>query len=361
MKKEEKIRLGISIGDLNGIGSEVVLKTFEDPRMLDFCTPVIFASVKILSFLKKQYNIQANLHGIDKTSQIIDGKINVLNVWKEAIDINFGQEDEKVGAYAIKSLKAATTALKNDEIDALVTAPINKHSIQSEDFNFPGHTDYLDQELDGNSLMFMITDTLKVGLLTDHVAVKDIADTITPELIQQKVDTIYTALKQDFGISKPKIAVLGINPHSGDNGVIGKEDEEVLKPTIKKINESGKLVYGPYAADSFFGSDNYKSFDAIVASYHDQGLIPFKTLSFGKGVNYTAGLNKVRTSPDHGTAFEIAGKNKADNGSFKEAVFAALKIFKNRKEYGELTKNPLKKQPRKPQFKNNKEKEKEKK
>ncbi|AXT57112.1 4-hydroxythreonine-4-phosphate dehydrogenase PdxA [Aquimarina sp. AD1] len=355
MKKEEKIRLGISIGDLNGIGSEVALKTFADSRMLDFCTPVIFASVKILSFLKKKYNINVNLHGIDKTSQIIDGKINVLNVWKEGVDINFGEEDEKIGAYAIKSLKAATKSLKNDEIDVLVTAPINKHSIQSEDFNFPGHTDYLDKELEGNSLMFMITDTLKVGLLTDHVAVKDIADTITPKLIEQKVDTIYTTLKQDFGISKPKIAILGINPHSGDNGVIGKEDEEILKPTIKKINESGKLVYGPYAADSFFGSNSYKTFDAIVASYHDQGLIPFKTLSFGKGVNYTAGLHKVRTSPDHGTAFEIAGKNKADNGSFKEAVFAALKIFKNRNEYKELTKNPLKKQPRKPQYKSNKE------
>ncbi|WP_074406847.1 4-hydroxythreonine-4-phosphate dehydrogenase PdxA [Aquimarina megaterium] len=351
MKKEEKIRLGISIGDLNGIGSEVILKTFEDSRMLDFCTPVIFASVKILSFIKKQYKSNINLHGIDKTSQILDGKINVLNVWKEAVSINFGQEDEKVGSYAIKSLKSATEALKNDQIDVLVTAPINKHSIQSEEFKFPGHTDYLDQELEGNSLMFMITDDLKVGLLTDHVAVKDIADTITPELIEQKIDTIHHALKQDFGISKPKIAVLGINPHSGDNGVIGKEDEDVLKPTIQKINESGILVYGPYAADSFFGSNNYKAFDAVVASYHDQGLIPFKTLSFGKGVNYTAGLHKVRTSPDHGTAFEIAGKNLADNSSFKEAVFSALKIFKNRNEYNELTKNPLKKQPRKPQNK----------
>ncbi|MDY8135197.1 4-hydroxythreonine-4-phosphate dehydrogenase PdxA [Aquimarina sp. 2201CG5-10] len=351
MKKEEKIRLGISIGDLNGIGSEVVLKTFEDSRMLDFCTPVIFASVKILSFLKKHFQINANLHGIDKTSQILDGKINVLNVWKESVNINFGKEDEKVGSYAIRSLKAATNALKNNEIDILVTAPINKHSIQSKDFNFPGHTDYLDQQLQGNSLMFMITDDLKVGLLTDHVAVKDIAETITSDLIEQKVNTIHHALKQDFRIAKPKIAVLGINPHSGDNGVIGKEDEEILKPTIKKINDSGKLVYGPYAADSFFGSDNYKAFDAIVASYHDQGLIPFKTLSFGKGVNYTAGLNKVRTSPDHGTAFEIAGKNKADHSSFKEAVFAGLKIFKNRNEFAEITQNPLKKQPRKPQNK----------
>jgi len=351
MKKEKKIRVGISIGDLNGIGSEVILKTFEDSRMLDFCTPVIFASVKILSFLKKKYTIKSNLHGIDKTAQILDSKINVLNVWKEPVDVSFGTEDQKIGSYAIKSLQAATQALKDDEIDVLVTAPINKHSIQSEEFKFPGHTDYLDQELEGNSLMFMITDTLKVGLLTDHVAVKDIAETITPELIEEKVTTIYNSLKQDFGISKPKIAVLGINPHSGDNGVIGKEDEEILKPTIKKINESGKLVYGPYAADSFFGSNTYKAFDAIVASYHDQGLIPFKTLSFGKGVNYTAGLNKVRTSPDHGTAFEIAGKNQADPSSFKEAVFSALSIFKSRNEYTEITKNPLQKQPRKPQKK----------
>lgn len=348
MKKEEKIRVGISIGDLNGIGSEVILKTFEDPRMLDFCTPVIFASIKVLSFFKKQYNINPSLHGIDTTSEILDGKINVLNVWKESIAINFGQEDVTIGAYAIKSLKAATNALKNDEVDVLVTAPINKSSIQSEDFKFPGHTDYLNQELEGNSLMFMITDTLKVGLLTDHVAVKDIADTITKKLIEQKIETIHNTLKQDFGISKPKIAVLGINPHSGDNGVIGKEDDEVLKPTIIKIQESGKLVYGPYAADSFFGSDNYKAFDAIVASYHDQGLIPFKTLSFGKGVNYTAGLSKIRTSPDHGTAFEIAGENKSDEGSFKEAVFSAIRIFKNREEYMELTKNILKRQPRKP-------------
>lgn len=351
MKKEEKIRVGISIGDLNGIGSEVVLKAFEDSRMLDFCTPVIFASVKILSFLKKHYHIKSSLHGIDKTAQILDGKINVLNVWKEPVDINFGKEDKKIGSYAIKSLKAATQALKNDEIDVLVTAPINKQSIQSDTFTFPGHTDYLDQELKGNSLMFMITEDLKVGLLTDHVAIKDIANTITPKLIEQKVNTIYHALQQDFGISKPKIAVLGINPHSGDNGVIGKEDDEILKPTIKKINETGKLVYGPYAADSFFGSNTYKAFDAIVASYHDQGLIPFKTLSFGKGVNYTAGLSKVRTSPDHGTAFEIAGKNQADSSSFKEAVFSALKIYKKRNQYEEITKNPLKKQPRKPQKK----------
>jgi 4-hydroxythreonine-4-phosphate dehydrogenase len=225
----------------------------------------------------------------------------------------------------------------------LVTAPINKNNIQTEDFKFPGHTDYLAQELEGESLMFMVTDGLRVGLLTDHVAVKDVAASITPQLIRSKITTILNSLKMDFGIGKPKIALLGINPHSGDNGVIGKEDDEVLRPVIKEMSEKGHLVFGPYAADSFFGSDNYKNFDAILAAYHDQGLIPFKTLSFGKGVNFTAGLNKVRTSPDHGTAYEIAGKGVADNSSFKEAVFMALHIFKNRQEYKELTGNPLKK------------------
>ncbi|MDT0676355.1 4-hydroxythreonine-4-phosphate dehydrogenase PdxA [Autumnicola musiva] len=347
MKHAQKIKLGISIGDLNGIGSEIVLKTFDDSRMLDFCTPVIFASAKIITFLKKQYKLSLNFQGIDEPSKAIDGKINVVNVWKENVNINFGEEDPTVGKYAFLSLEAATAALKKDEIDVLVTAPINKSSIQSENFNFPGHTDYLAKELDGESLMFMITDTLKIGLLTDHVALKDIASVITPELIEKKIEIIHETLKQDFRVEKPKIAVLGINPHSGDNGVIGKEDEEILKPTLNKIREKGKLVYGPYSADSFFGSKNYKNFDAVVASYHDQGLIPFKTLSFGNGVNFTAGLSKVRTSPDHGTAFEIAGTNSANINSFKEAVFKAIEINKCRMEYKKLTKNPLKKQGRK--------------
>ncbi|OEY71333.1 4-hydroxythreonine-4-phosphate dehydrogenase PdxA [Salegentibacter salarius] len=347
MKHAEKVKLGISIGDLNGIGSEIVLKTFDDSRMLDFCTPVIFASTKVLTFLKKQFNLSLNYQGIDDASKAIDGKINVVNVWKEGVNINFGEEDPKIGEYAFKSLQAATTALKANEIDVLVTAPINKHSIQSADFNFPGHTDYLAKELEGESLMFMITDTLKIGLLTDHVALKDIANTITPELIEKKLKIIQETLKQDFRIQKPKIAVLGINPHSGDNGVIGKEDEEILKPTLQKLRDKGDLVFGPFSADSFFGSKNYVNFDAVVASYHDQGLIPFKTLSFGNGVNFTAGLSKVRTSPDHGTAFEIAGTNSANINSFKEAVFRAIEIYKCREEYKELTKNPLKKQGKK--------------
>ncbi len=350
MEERQKIKVGISIGDLNGIGCEVVLKTFEDSRMLDFCTPIIFASNKTISYQKSELGLEINYNGIQDASKALEGKINVVNVWREIPTINFGEATKEGGDYAIKSLKAAVTALKNGEIDVLVTAPINKNNIQAEDFKFPGHTDYLAQELEGESLMFMVTDELKVGLLTDHIAVKDVAQAITPELIKSKVATIEKSLKIDFGISKPKIALLGINPHSGDNGIIGQEDDAILKPVIKEISESGTLVYGPYSADSFFGSDGFKKFDAILAAYHDQGLIPFKTLSFGKGVNYTAGLNKVRTSPDHGTAYEIAGKGKADHSSFKEAVFTAIEIFRNREEFAELTANPLKKSRLKREF-----------
>lgn len=347
MKSGDKIKVGISIGDLNGIGSEIVLKTFEDVRMMELCTPVVFASARTITFIKKKLNFDIAFQGVDEASQAIDNKFNVVNVWKENPTINFGEETEEGGKYAFLSLQAATNALKNGDIDILVTAPINKHNIQSEEFKFPGHTDFLAKELGGDSLMFMITDTLKVGLLTDHLAVKDVASTITPELIEKKIRIITKTLQQDFGIAQPKIAVLGINPHSGDNGVIGKEDEEIMKPTLEKLRNSGKLTFGPYSADSFFGSGNYKNFDAIVAAYHDQGLIPFKTLSFGSGVNFTAGLSKVRTSPDHGTAYEIAGKNEADFRSFKEAVFKGMDIFRSRQEYAELTKNVLKKQSKK--------------
>lgn len=344
MQEGKKIKVGISIGDLNGIGCEVVLKTFEDNRMLDFCTPIIFASNKTISFQKKELGLNINYNGISVADKAVDGKINVVNVWKEVPKTQFGEVTKESGDYALKSLQAATKALKEDKVDVLVTAPINKNNIQSEEFNFPGHTDYLAKELGGNSLMFMVTSSLKVGLLTDHIAVKDVATAITAKLIKEKVATIERSLKEDFAIQKPKIALLGINPHSGDNGVIGKEDDTVLKPTITELKNQGKMIFGPYSADSFFGSDAYSNFDAILAAYHDQGLIPFKTLSFGKGVNYTAGLSKVRTSPDHGTAYEIAGKGEADYSSFKEAVFTALKIFKNRQEYASLTQNPLKKQ-----------------
>jgi 4-hydroxythreonine-4-phosphate dehydrogenase len=342
MKKAENIIVGISIGDLNGIGSEVVLKTFEDSRMLEFCTPVIFANVKVLSFVKKTFESTSLLHGIDHLNQLLPGKINVLNVWREGFDLNFGVNDETVGKYAIKSFTTATQALKEGEIDVLVTAPINKYNIQSEEFKFPGHTDYLSQELEGNALMLMVQDNLRVGLLTDHIPVNEVAKHLTRELIIQKIETIKKSLMQDFGISKPKIAILGLNPHSGDNGVIGKEEQEIIKPVIKELFDKGTMVFGPFPADGFFGSNQYEKYDAIIATYHDQGLIPFKTLSFGKGVNYTAGLNKIRTSPDHGTAYDIAGKGVADYNSFKEAVYLAIDIFNSRIQHQEISVNPMK-------------------
>lgn len=342
MKKAENIIVGISIGDLNGIGSEVVLKTFEDSRMLELCTPVIFANVKVLSFIKKTLELTAPLHGIDKIEQLVIGKINVLNVWREGVDLNFGTNDDNIGKYAIKSFTAATKALKENQIDVLVTAPINKYNIQSEEFKFPGHTDYLNKELEGNALMLMVQDNLRVGLLTDHVPVNEVSKYLTEKLIIQKIETVKQSLIQDFGITKPKIAVLALNPHAGDNGVIGKEDDEILKPTLKKLFDKGTMVFGPFPADGFFGSNQYEKYDAVVATYHDQGLIPFKTLSFGNGVNYTAGLNKIRTSPDHGTAYEIAGKGIADHNSFKEAVYTAIDIYNSRFQHLEISKNPLK-------------------
>lgn len=341
MSDGQKIRVGISIGDLNGIGCEVILKTFEDSRMLDFCTPVLFASTKTISHQRKALNININYTGVDKASKIVLGKINVVNVWRDTPKIEFGKATKESGLYAVKSLQAATQALKNNEVDVLVTAPINKNNVQSETFTFPGHTDYLAKELEGESLMLMVAENLRVGLLTDHIPVKDVAEVITPELVEKKVAIVTQSLQQDFKIRKPKIAILGIDPHSGDNGTIGNEDQKILMPTIERIQETGQLVYGPYSADSFFASDNYKKFDAILAAYHDQGLIPFKTLSFGHGVNFTAGLSKVRTSPDHGTAYEIAGQGKADNNSFKEALFLALQVFKNREEYKEISQSPL--------------------
>lgn len=342
INKTEKIIVGISIGDLNGVGPEVVLKTFEDARILEMCTPVIFANVKIISFLKKHFELSAFIQGIDNLNQLVAGKINVLNVWKESIDLDFGTNNPLIGSYAIKSFSAATKALKNAEIDVLVTAPINKYNIQSDEFKFPGHTDYLNQELEGNAVMLMVSQDLKIGLLTDHVAVSEVSGLLTEKLLVEKILSIQNTLIQDFGISKPKIAVLGLNPHCGDNGVIGKEDEQIIRPTITKLFDEGNMVFGPFASDSFFGSLQYKNYDAVLAMYHDQGLIPFKTLSFGNGVNFTAGLNRIRTSPDHGTAYEIAGKNLANPVSFREAVYLALDVYHKRMEYQELTKNPLK-------------------
>jgi 4-hydroxythreonine-4-phosphate dehydrogenase len=267
--------------------------------------------------------------------------VNVLNLWKEGVDLNLGENNEKVGQYAIKSFVDATKALQEGTIDVLVTAPINKYNIQSEEFKFPGHTDYLDQELEGNALMLMVQDNLRVGLMTDHIPLSEVASHLTEELIVKKIETVKNSLIQDFSINKPKIAVLGLNPHSGDGGVIGREESDLLTPTLKKIFDKGTLVFGPFPADGFFGSNQYEKYDAVIATYHDQGLIPFKTLSFGKGVNYTAGLSKVRTSPDHGTAYDIAGKGVADYNSFKEAVYLALDVYHSRIQYAEISQKPL--------------------
>jgi 4-hydroxythreonine-4-phosphate dehydrogenase len=278
--------------------------------------------------------------------QLVVGKVNVLNVWREGFDLNLGTNDETVGEYAIKSFVTATQALKEGKVDVLVTAPINKYNIQSDTFKFPGHTDYLAQELEGDALMFMVQDNLRVGLLTDHIPVSEVASHLTEALITKKIETIKQSLIQDFSINKPRIAVLGVNPHCGDGGVIGNEDDTILKPTLKKIFEKGTLVFGPFPADGFFGSNQYEKYDAVIATYHDQGLIPFKTLSFGNGVNYTAGLDKIRTSPDHGTAYDIAGKGIADFNSFKEAVYLAIDIYHSRNQYQEISQNPLKIRPK---------------
>ena len=342
MEKANKIIVGISLGDLNGIGIEVILKTFEDKRMLDFCTPVLFGATKVVSYHKKALDNTTLIHGITDINQINHTKVNLLNIWKEDIEVELGKSTKTSGEYAAKSLEFAVAQLKEKNIDVLLTAPINKETIQSDTFQFPGHTEFLEENLDGKSLMILMTDSIKIGLITGHIPISKVAATISPELIKEKVEIMHHSLKQDFGINKPRIAVLGLNPHCGDKGVIGKEEDEIIKPTIDSIKESGKLVFGPYAADGFFGAKTYTQFDGILAMYHDQGLAPFKALSFGDGVNYTAGLSEIRTSPDHGTGFDIAGKNKANPSSFKEALFAAIAIFKSRKEYKELTKNPLK-------------------
>ena len=341
MKKKDKIKVGISVGDLNGIGIEVILKSFEDSRMLDFCTPIIFASSKVVSFHKKTLGLNTSIHGIDSINKVVSQKLNLLNVWKEMVDVEMGSPTEVSGKYALVSLEKATEALRKGEVDVLVTAPIDKNNIQSDTFNFKGHTEFLESKLDGEALMILCSGALRVGLITGHIPIEKVDQEITAELISKKVNLMYKSLVEDFNISKPKIAVLGLNPHCGDQGVIGTKDDEIVRPTLEAFQNKGQLVYGPYAADSFFGNGNHEKFDGVLAMYHDQGLAPFKTIAFGKGVNFTAGLDKIRTSPDHGTAYEIAGKGEAEFSSFKEAIFLAIKLFKARQEYHSLIEDKL--------------------
>ncbi|MDT8347574.1 MAG: 4-hydroxythreonine-4-phosphate dehydrogenase PdxA [Flavobacteriaceae bacterium] len=339
---QKPLLIGITLGDLNGIGPEVVLKSLEDKRMLELCTPVIFASIKSLNFYNKVLNFSQNFHKIQHAQKALTGKINVVNCWQDEPQIQFGTIDKSIGSFAASALKAAVTALKNDEIQALVTGPIHKDAIYSEAFPFTGHTPFLADALSGDSLMLMASDELKVGLVTEHIPVGELPEHLSKELIINKAQILEESLKKDFGIHRPKIAVLSVNPHVGDNGLIGTEDQDILMPAIEQLKKSGMLAFGPYAADSFFGAKQEQFFDAVLAMYHDQGLIPFKSNIFGMGVNFTAGLSHIRTSPDHGTGFDIAGQGTADPGSFLASLFMAIDLVRHRRAYEASTHKPLK-------------------
>lgn len=337
-----KIKVGISIGDLNGIGLETIIKTFKDSRMMDFCTPIVFGSTKVASIHRKAIEMQDfNFNIINTIKDANPKKANLLNIWNEDIEINFGTATTKSGELSFDSLKRASEALKNNDIDVLVTAPINKASIQEKVTNFIGHTEFLQGNFEGESLMIMVSERMKVAFVTGHIPLTEVKKSITIENIILKTKKLNTSLIKDFGIRLPKIAVLGLNPHAGENGLLGGEENESIIPALKKLKEEGIMAFGPYPADSFFTSKNLENFDGILSMYHDQGLTAFKTLSFADGVNFTAGLNIIRTSPVHGTAYEISGQGIADERSFREAVFMACDIYKKRTEFKLLNENPL--------------------
>lgn len=336
--------IGFTTGDLNGIGLELILKTFSDHRMLEICTPVIFASAKALNFYKKSIpDSSFNYQTIKEFSRLNPKQVNLFSCWEDEVPITPGQLTEAGGQYAVVSLKAAVEALKAKNIHGLVTAPIHKKNTQSESFPFTGHTPYLKNSFNAQDVvMLMVSGNFRVGLLTEHVAVKDINQFVTRESLLSKLNLLHQSLIKDFGIDKPKIAVLGLNPHAGDEGLIGNEEETVIRPAIKEAKQK-MLVMGPYSADAFFARHYHTRFDAVLALYHDQGLIPFKSLASGEGVNFTAGLPVIRTSPDHGTAFDIAGKNKADHTSFMVSIFECIDIINRRNGFREMRSNPMKK------------------
>ena len=338
-----KIRIGISIGDINGIGLEVILKTLAHPKIINLCTPVIYGSSKVVSYHKNVVGLENFQFNLAKSGDRIKrDKINVVNCWTDDVNITLGKLSDSSGKYAKISLEQAIIDLKNGYFDALVTAPINKKAMNLANFKFLGHTEYLTSEFGAKeSLMLMVNNNLRIGLVTNHLPIRDVPAALTKEIIRTKLQLLHNALKVDFNIERPTIALLGLNPHASDEGIIGDEEENIIRPVIIEAKKKGVLAMGPYAADGFFGSIQYSKFDGILAMYHDQGLIPFKSLSFGSGVNYTAGLNIIRTSPDHGTAYEIAGNNTADHSSFRQALFLAIDIAKNRKMYKEMTANPL--------------------
>ncbi len=337
-----KIKVGISVGDINGISLEIILKTFLDNRIIDFCIPIIFVSKKILvEYVKKLDFKNIHWHVINNITEAHSRKINIMNIEEKDITLNIGNPSSISAKHALKSIKEACSALQKNHLDVLVTAPINKYSIQNIEKKFIGHTEFLANTFKGKSLMIMVSESLKIACLTGHIALSDVIKNITCENITTKTILLHDSLKQDFGFIRPKIAILGLNPHAGENGMLGKEEKEIIEPTIKKLKSKGILVFGPYSADSFFSERNIKIFDGVLAMYHDQGLIPFKTIAFNEGVNYTAGLNVIRTSPVHGTAFEIAGKGIANEQSFRQAIFLSCEIYKKRKEYSLLTNNSL--------------------
>jgi len=337
--------VGFSCGDINGIGIELIIKALSDNRVLEVCIPVIFGSNKCINFYRKSMpEINFSYNAVKDLSKLHNKQVNVFNCWEEEVAITPGQLNEIGGKYALLSLQEAVSCLKDGKIDALVTAPIHKKNIQSEAFNYSGHTPYLKAIFEAKDvLMLMVADNMKVGLVTEHVPISEAAKHITKENIVTKLKIMHQSLQKDFGVDKPKIAVLGLNPHAGDEGLIGKEEETIIKPAIQEAKNANILAFGAYSADAFFARAQHEKFDAVLAMYHDQGLIPFKSLAFGEGVNYTAGLNAVRTSPDHGTAFDIAGKDKADASSFLVSIFTAIDIFRHRNGYADARKNPMKK------------------
>ena len=345
MQTTSKPIIGITCGDLNGIGIEIIIKTFSDNRILELCTPVVFASNKVINFYRKSLpEINFNYQQLRELIRPNPKLVNIINCWEEDVAITPGQMNDAGGQYAVRSLQAGVDALMKNEIQGLLTAPIHKKNIQSENFKFTGHTPFLKHAFNAQDVvMILFANQFRVALVTEHVSIKEVAGYITRELITRKLNILNDCLKRDFGIDKPKIAVLGLNPHAGDEGLIGNEEETIIRPAIKEAKQNNMMVTGPFSADAFFARHYHLRFDAVVAMYHDQGLIPFKALASGEGVNFTAGLPVVRTSPDHGTAFDIAGKNKADESSFSTALFECLEIIKNRSEFDENRKNPLRK------------------
>jgi len=340
----DKIKIGISIGDLNGIGLEVIIKTLVDSKIMDYCTPIVYGNTKVASFHRKTMEVnEFNFNVINSPEEAHNKRANMINCWEEDVRIELGESTPTGGKYAFISLERAMDDLIAGKTDALVTAPINKHNIQSDDFQFAGHTEYIQAKTKAeDSLMFLVSEDIRVGVVTGHIPVNEVAEKISKEKILSKLTLMNQSLKKDFWIQKPKIAVLGLNPHAGDEGLIGKEELEIIIPAITEANAHGIFAFGPYAADGFFAAHTYTQFDAVLAMYHDQGLIPFKQIAFHNGVNFTAGLPVVRTSPDHGTGYDIAGKNLASASSFREALFTAIKIVERRRESTELSSNPLK-------------------